>query len=133
MQGHVHRRVHSLSDGRPTTKRYVVVELGRDAKGRRRQKWHGGFRIRKEAEAAQAEARAPDQHGRLRPAEQADTRRVDRRQLATDDENPVKATTWDNYERMLRLHVVPVLGHRPLHQLTSTMLNILYAVPAKGS
>ena len=54
MQGHIHKRVHSSADGRTKTSWYVVINLGRDANGRRRQKWHGGFRTRKEAEAARA-------------------------------------------------------------------------------
>ena len=29
---------------------YVVVELDRDANGQRRQKWHSGYRTRREAE-----------------------------------------------------------------------------------
>lgn len=30
---------------------YVVIDLAQDSDGKRRQKWHGGFRTRKEAEA----------------------------------------------------------------------------------
>jgi excisionase family DNA binding protein len=49
MKGHIHKRVHSTADGRTTTTWYVVVDAGRKADGKRRQKWHGGFRTRKEA------------------------------------------------------------------------------------
>lgn len=38
----------------------------------------------------------------------------------------IKASTWDSYDRLMRLHVIPTLGHRPLHQLTPPMLNNLY-------
>jgi hypothetical protein len=54
MQGHIHKRVHTTHDGRTTTTWYVVVDVGRDRNGRRRQKWHGGFRTRREAEATRA-------------------------------------------------------------------------------
>ncbi len=54
MQGHIHKRVHTAKDGKQTTRWYVVVNVGADQAGRRRQKWHGGFRTRKEAEIARA-------------------------------------------------------------------------------
>ncbi len=38
----------------------------------------------------------------------------------------IRASTWDSYDRLMRLHVIPTLGHRPLHQLTPPMLNNLY-------
>ncbi len=43
MRGHVRRRGSTWS---------VVVDSGRDADGRRRQKWTGGFRTKDEAEDA---------------------------------------------------------------------------------
>lgn len=54
MQGHIHKRVHRAVDGREKVTWYVVVSLGRDGTGHRRQKWHGGYRTRREAEAARA-------------------------------------------------------------------------------
>lgn len=39
----------------------------------------------------------------------------------------MKPTTWACYDRMLRLHVPPVLGDRPMHKRTSSLLNSLYA------
>lgn len=48
MQGHIHKRVHGAKNGKQTTRWYVVVDVGTDAAGRRRQKWHGGFGTRKE-------------------------------------------------------------------------------------
>jgi hypothetical protein len=54
MEGHIRKRVHVAKDGRQTVKWYAVVELGRTTDGGRRQKWHGGFRTRKEAEVARA-------------------------------------------------------------------------------
>src|SRR5690606_7694189 len=54
MQGHIRKRVHTTKDGTQTVNWYVVIDLPRDANGKRRQKWHGGFHTRKEAEAARA-------------------------------------------------------------------------------
>ena len=55
MQGHVRKRTHKTKDGRVTVNWYVVIELPRDAEGKRRQKWYGSYRTRKEAEAARIE------------------------------------------------------------------------------
>lgn len=54
MEGHLHKRVRTNKDGRQATTWYVIVEMERGPDGHRRQKWHGGFRTRKEAEAAKA-------------------------------------------------------------------------------
>ena len=116
-----------MDPSRSTTTWYVVVELGRDAKGRRRQKWHGGYRTRKEAEAARAKL-----VNQINTGVYAEPTKLTLEDWIVDSWLPtmrtqVKPTTWDNYERMLRLHVIPVLGHRALCQLTSMMLNGLYA------
>ena len=52
MQGHIRKRTHTTKTGKETVNWYVVVDLGRDANNKRRQKWHGGFRTRKDAEVA---------------------------------------------------------------------------------
>jgi Arm DNA-binding domain len=54
MRGHIHKRVRKTRAGKETTLWYVVVDVGVTADGRRRQKWHGGFATRREAEAARA-------------------------------------------------------------------------------
>ncbi len=54
MQGHIHKRTHTAKNGKETTRWYVVLDVGIDASGRRHQKWHGGFRTRREAEVARA-------------------------------------------------------------------------------
>ena len=55
MQGHIHKRVHTCKNGRTTTHWNVVVDVARSADGRRRrQKWHGGFRTRREVEVVRA-------------------------------------------------------------------------------
>ena len=54
MQGHIHKRVRTCKNGRKRTLWYVVVDLPRGADGERRPKWHGGFQIKKAAEAVRA-------------------------------------------------------------------------------
>lgn len=55
MQGHIRKRIHKTKDGRTTVTWYVIVEMQRGESGERRQKWSGGYRTRKEAEAARVE------------------------------------------------------------------------------
>lgn len=126
MQGHIHKRVRTSADGRTRATWYVVIELGRTPDGRRRQKWHGGYRTRKEAEAARAKL-----VNEVNTGVYTAPSKLTLAQWVVDCWSPtmrtqVKASTWDGYSRMLRLHVIPTLGHRPLHQLTPPMLNSLY-------
>jgi hypothetical protein len=125
MQGHIHKRVHSLADGRTTTTWYVVLELGRDATGRRRQKWHGGFRTRREAEAARAKLVNEVNTGVYAEPTKTTLEEWVLGSWLPTMKSQVKPTTWASYDRMLRLHVLPVLGNRPLHKLNPTLLNSL--------
>ena len=49
VKGHVARRWWKTKAGTKTGW-YVVIDIGRDLDGRRRQKWHGSFATRAEAE-----------------------------------------------------------------------------------
>ena len=49
-------------------------------------------------------------------------------------EGRVKPTTFHSYRRNLEIHVLPLIGSRPLQQLTPLMLNAMYAkLQAEGS
>lgn len=127
MQGHIHKRVRSTKDGRQITIWYVVIDLNRGPDGRRRQKWHGGFRTRREAEAAKAKLVNEVHAGiYIESAKSTLAEWVESSWLLTM-RTQVKASTWDSYMRNLRLHVLPRIGHRTLAQVNPTMLNGLYA------
>jgi len=134
MQGHVHKRVHTGKNGKQTTRWYVVVDVGMAADGRRRQKWHGSFGTRKEAEIARAKL-VDDLHtgsyvvpGRLKFAEWV------RNSWLPMTEGRVKPSTFHSYRQNMEIHVLPALGSRPLQQLTVMMLNALYArLQSEGS
>jgi integrase len=116
-----------MTDGRTKTTWYVILELGRDESGRRRQKWHGGYRTRREAEAARAKLVNEVNTGIYAEPTKVTLDEWTRGSWLPTVKSQVKPTTWASYDRMLRLHVLPVLGDRPLHKLTSTLLNALYA------
>ncbi len=127
MRGHIHKRVRTNAAGKQTTRWYVVVDTGVDQDGKRRQKWHGGFDTRREAEIERARIIndlhtggyvAPD---RLTLAEWV------RESWMPMTRTRVKPSTYDSYRSNMETHVLPALGNRPLQQLTAPMLNALYA------
>lgn len=127
MKGHIHKRVHSLAAGRTSTTWYAVVDANRGSDGRRRQKWHGGFRTRREAEAALN--RIVGEVGSGRYVEPTKVLVAD---WLTGTWMPsmrtqIKASTWDSYDRNLRLHVLPRIGHLVLQAVNAQALNSLYA------
>jgi len=132
MQGHIHKRTRTTKNGKETTRWYVVVDVGIDTDGRRRQKWHGGFCTRREAEVARAKL-VNDLHtgsyvvpGRVTLAEWV------RECWLPVTEARVKPSTFDSYRRNIETHVLPALGTKPLQQLTPPMLSALYVKLAKG-
>lgn len=127
MQGHIHKRVRKDSKGKERTLWYVVVDIGVDATGRRRQKWHGSFRTRKDAEVARAKL-----VDNLHTGSYVVPGRTTLSEWITDSWLPmtaarVKPSTLHSYWRNLEIHVLPTLGGRSLQQITPTMLNALYA------
>jgi integrase len=110
---------------RGTTWTYYVYVTGGD--GRRRQVSKGGFRTRKEAEAARVRALSTLQNGTwVRPE------RVTVREFLEDEWLPTQApptleeSTYRSYRRYVRLHVVPYIGGIQLQQLKPMELTALY-------
>lgn len=105
----------------------VVVELDRDpVSGKRRQKWHGGYRTKKLAEDALSELVNGVKSGTYVPkSRQALSEYVE--EWLTAIEPTVRPSTHYSYARNLRLHVLPRLGTAPLVSVDAGMLNALYA------
>ena len=127
MQGHIRKRTHTTKTGKETVNWYVVVDLGRDAAGKRKQKWHGGFRTRKDAEVARNTI-----VGDLHDGTYTATTKLTLRQWVEDKWLPtvrtqVKPSTFESYERNMCHHVLPTLGGRALRDIGSGQLNALYA------
>lgn len=133
MQGHIRKRTHTTKSGKETVNWYVVVDLGRDSGGKRRQKWHGGFDTRKAAEVARIKI-VGDLHCGIytEPAKLTLREWVEDRWLPTM-ETRVKPSTFDSYERNMRHHVLGSLGMRKLRQIGPNDLDSLYTdLLAKG-
>lgn len=126
MQGHIHKRTRVTKSGRKSTLWYVVVDLPRGADGKRRQKWHGGFRSRQAAEAVRARLVHELTTGfYVEPS----TMRFD--EWLVDHWLPVvktrvKPTTYHSYKSVITHHIAPGLGGVALGKLTPQMLMRLY-------
>ena len=126
MQGHIHKRVHTCDNGRVSTLWYVVVDLPRGADGKRRQKWHGGYRTKKAAEAVRARL-----VHELTTGFYVEPSAMRLGEWLVDHwlpvvETRVKRTTLQAYRTCVNYHIVPLLGGVQLGQLTSQMIIGLY-------
>src|SRR6266508_3756352 len=97
------------------------------ATGRRRQLSKGGFRTKREAQAALNEAVAA-----LRSGTFVEPSRLTLGAFLTEQWLPtaraaVRPTTWTTYRIYAEAQVLPTLGHIPLQALTAAHLNRLYA------
>jgi integrase len=104
----------------------VVVDLGRDEGGKRRQKWHSGFRTKRDAERALNEILNRIGAGvYVDPGRQTVGEFLREWLLAI--ENTVRPGTWTSYRSNVERHIVPALGSRELRQLGPPQLNVMYA------
>jgi integrase len=125
VKGHVAKRRWKTKSGMKTGW-YVVIDIGRDLDGKRRQKWHSGFATRAEAEARRAGLVAELEAGSY----------VEPKALTLDEwvnggwwaliKDRVKPSTAASYEANLRHHVLPTLGRIRLTSLRTEHLNRLY-------
>ena len=105
----------------------VVIELPRESEtGKRQQRWHSGYRTKKEAERARIDLLAKADAGTY--VEQH------RQTLAMflNDWFPaiaptIRPATLYSYQRNARLHVTPYIGSLTLQKIDAGTLNTLYA------
>lgn len=105
----------------------VVVELDRDPiTNKRRQKWHSGYRTKRDAERALSEIVASLHTGSyLEPTKQ--TLSDFTREWLAAIKPTIRPSTHYSYSRNLQLHVLPKLGSVQLRRIDAGMLNTLYA------
>jgi len=107
---------------------YVKIELDPDpATGRRRQKWHSGYRARRDAERARVDLLSKFDRGEyVEPSNQTVAAFLS--DWLTAIEPTVRPSTFDSYRRNVRLHVVPHIGTVRLSRVDAGTLNGLYAL-----
>jgi integrase len=126
MRGHIHKRQWKGRGGKVQTLWYAVVDVGAGDAGKRKQKWHGGFKTRREAEQALTEIVQSLEKQTYVPPQRLTLTEFFRHEWLPMMRTQVKASTLDSYRRNLENHVLPVLGGVPLQQLSPGHLNNLY-------
>jgi hypothetical protein len=105
----------------------VVVELDRDPDtGKRRQRWHSGYRTKRDAERALAELIDALRRGAYVPKTRLTVNEFVVEWLASVSPTIRPATAY-SYARNLRLHVQPYIGTAALVSVDGGTLNRLYA------
>ena len=105
---------------------YVVIEDRDPATGKRKRRWHSGFRTKREAQAACNELAAAMQRGDYLQANRQTVGEFALEWLATIAPT-VRPSTLDKYQRDLRAHVVRHIGFVQLAKLDGPALNRLWA------
>jgi integrase len=105
----------------------VVVDIGRDPTTRkRRQTSRGGFKTRKDAARWLTQTLGQvDQGGYVTPTRELVGEYLVEWLAAV--RSSLRPSTWKSYERLVRRHLIPRIGHVYLHQLGPGHLSALYA------
>ena len=119
-----HPKAHGKCSGR-CIRYYPRLELPRGPDGTRRFEALGGYPTRSQAEAALADALARRSHGfALDPAKLTVDQYLDR--WLAHIRTSLRARTVARYTALLRDHVRPDIGARPLKQLTPLEVQAIY-------
>lgn len=118
MRGHIRKRGNSW---------VVVVDIGRDEAGRRHQKWHSGFRTKREATEALTEILGQLSSGQYSAPSKLTVREFLENEWLPATRSRLRPLTFASYAGNVRNHVVPNLGPVRLQALTPAMLNSMYA------
>lgn len=112
---------------------YVVVDLERDpGTGRRRQKWHSGFRTKREAERGLARILAERDEGTyVEPAKMTFGSYLTEHWLPAI-ESSIRPSTFNGYRGHVELYLRPQLGALQLQQITPDHLSRFYRDLQKG-
>jgi hypothetical protein len=94
--------------------------------GKQKQKWHSGFRTKRDADRALAEILTRlDQGTYVEPTKQTLAAYLDEWLAAV--EPTLRPSTFATYRTMVERHIKPNLGSLPLQNVTAARLNALYA------
>lgn len=117
MRGHIRKRGNNWA---------VVVDVGRDKNGQRRQRWHGGFATRRDAQQGLTEILGHLQQGSyIEPSKQTVATFI--RQWLASIRASVRPSTLAGYKMLVEAHILPALGATPVQRLTASQLNAFYA------
>ncbi len=123
MRGHLYRRGETWT---------YVVDAGRDAAGRRRQKTKGGFRTKKDAQFALNSVMHALQEGAYIEPTKVTIGEFLRVTWLPAAKGTLRPTTFSSYEMHVRCYLTPAFGHLQLQQLTPAAINAFYGSLREG-
>src|SRR5215211_2717046 len=104
-----------------------VIDVGRNAGGKRIQKWRRGFSTKKAAEAAmQLEIHQRRSGTYIETSTETVGELLDR-WLETVIRHKVKPTTLEDYAFTVHKHLMPAIGHIPVQALTPATVQSFYS------
>ncbi|MGH9890829.1 MAG: tyrosine-type recombinase/integrase [bacterium] len=119
MRGHVARKGKCW---------YAVVDVGIDDEtGRRKRKWHSGFKTKREAEQALAKIVTQLGAGAYVEPSKATLGEYLLNEWLPATRTTIRPSTWESYRQKVVVHIVPALGNTQLSALTPSRLNAFYA------
>ena len=122
MNGHVTKK---------GSKYYVVIELERDANGKRRRKWFGGYSTKKAAQAALVQKLHELQTGQY--IEESDVTVAEfLQQWLEYKSSQIRPSSLRSYESHIRHHIVPYIGHIKISKLGPMIIQKFYLDLQKG-
>lgn len=118
MRGHLRRR------GKDTWA--IVLDVGRDANGRRRQKWHTVRGNKKNAQREMAAILHQRNTGSyVEPTKLTVTQYLE--QWLSHVKTKVSAKSFERYDEIVRQHLIPALGQHRLNQLQPLHIQTYYS------
>jgi integrase len=105
----------------------VVLDMGRDASGKRVRQWHSGFRTKRDAERARVELLASIEHGTYCAPSRLTLAAFLRDQWLPGLKAQVRPGTWAEHRSKVETHIIPAVGQVALQRLTPGHLNGVYA------
>ena len=117
MRGHVRKRGSSWA---------VVYDEGYDENGRRRQRWKSGFATRREAQAFLTDALSRLGDGSYVQPSRLTVRAYLENEWLPAIESAVRPLTFTQYRSVVRLRILPTLGHLRIQGLTGAHVTSLY-------
>lgn len=119
MKGHVARKGKRW---------YAVVDIGFDpATGRRKRKWHAGFKTKREAEQALAKIVTQLDAGSYVEPSKTSLGEYLLSEWLPATRATIRPSTWESYRQKVEVHIVPGLGNVQLAALTPGRVNAFYA------
>lgn len=117
MRGHIRKRGSTYS---------IVVDIGRDENGKRKQKWFSGYKTKKEAERALADIIAKIEKGEYFEPKKITLSQFLDEWLEVYCRPKLAPKTYKSYSEIVRLYFKPILGHIELTKLNPAVIQRYY-------